>query len=332
MASSRVFAAYVATESPTDDDVESAAEALRPLLRQEMRKRGVLERSPGAWGYAGESWHDAETLNDLLHDCFVFVFTGNRKRWLAAHADNEDQTNAAVRRSVRNFLNELEQKKDPVGYRVYKNVQAAVAQAAAAHSLVVVQGDDNAVGSRTVVAARPAAPLGTVAALENAVNNWPDLAALGMNLSRHGPRGLQAAATAVARLASNYAPAWQIGELADALKKVLPPHASRSLNDSANPVPDSAAPPDRPVEESDTLEVRARQMRAAIACLPAQRKVRERLESHFAWMLDFFKANGRFPKQTEAADYFGEDRKRVSEDYHRLQPLVAKIWQLEPDS
>jgi hypothetical protein len=332
MASSRVFAAYVTKELPTDNDVESVLDALRPILRLRMRLRGVLGRSPGTWGYAGETWRDPETLNDLLHDCFVYVFTGNRKIRLAAYADDDREIDAAVSRAVRNFLNELVKRKDPLDHRVYKNVQAAVAQAIAAQTLVVVNGDDDSVESGTAVAAHPRASLGNATALEHAVNNWPERPTLGKDLSRHSPRGIQAAASAVAYLRTNYTQAWQVGELADLLKKALPPHTPRSLGEHSRFEPDKGLAPDRPVEDNDTIEVRTQQTRAAIEALPAQRKVRLRLANQFAWMLDFYKVNGHFPKQTDVARHFGEDRKRVNEDYQRLKPVLEEIWQLNPDT
>jgi hypothetical protein len=77
-----------------------------------MHQRGVWRRGPSTWGYAGHSWREEETFNDLLHDCFVSVFGGAKGKRLARlrqYAQNQLSIGGAVRNAVQNFLNEGEQ-------------------------------------------------------------------------------------------------------------------------------------------------------------------------------------------------------------------------------
>ena len=65
------FKDYVLKTSPTADDVAAVLDPLGKLLRQEMRRRGVWRQGSSNWGYAGRSWQEEETFNDLLSDCFA---------------------------------------------------------------------------------------------------------------------------------------------------------------------------------------------------------------------------------------------------------------------
>jgi len=187
MASPRLFARYVLNEAPTPNDVAAVLDALAPLLRRQMRHRGVWDLPPTAWGYAGRSWRDEETFNDLLSHCFAFVFTGRRLDRLREYASAQPSIDAAVGVSVRNFLNDKEREKDPAGHALFKNVQAAVSAGLAEGWLIVVGGAQDTITNQTVVApptcsATPEAELAAVAAL--ALHLGPFGCA-----SRPGPRG-----------------------------------------------------------------------------------------------------------------------------------------------
>src|SRR6266498_1324286 len=76
------FDDYVLKDSPTADDVAAVLGPLRKLLCQEMNRRGVWGQGPSNWGYAGRSWREEETFNDLLSDCFASVFDGEKGKRL----------------------------------------------------------------------------------------------------------------------------------------------------------------------------------------------------------------------------------------------------------
>src|SRR5438876_5335957 len=143
MARQGLFAEYVLKDSPTRDDVVAALDALGRFLRQVMRRRGVWELPPSAWDYAGRSWQEEETFNDLLFDCFAYVFDGEKGKRLARlrrYARQQPSIDGAVRTAVWNFLNEQEKRKDPAGHAVFKNIQAAVAEALEVSRVQVASG------------------------------------------------------------------------------------------------------------------------------------------------------------------------------------------------
>ena len=59
--------------------------------------------------------------------------------------------------------------------------------------------------------------------------------------------------------------------------------------------------------------------------------MKDRLLRLWAFMIDWYRKDGSFPEQAEVAKALGLPRQRVSEDYDRLQSLLAEIWALSPD-
>ena len=152
------FDDYVLKDSPTADDVAAVLDPLRRLLRREMRRRGVWGQGPSNWGYAGRSWGEEETFNDLLSDCFASVFDGEKGKRLTRlrqYARHQPSIAWTVRTAVRNFLNEQERQKDPDGHAVFKNIQAAVVGALDVGEMKVVDGKPGEVTNGTVVASAP---------------------------------------------------------------------------------------------------------------------------------------------------------------------------------
>jgi hypothetical protein len=314
--------------------VAAVADALRGVLRGQMRRRGVWQLRPAEWGYAGRSWREEETLNDLLHDCFAYVFTGRRKDRLRDYAREQPSIDAAVRRAVRNFLNAKEESKDRPGHAVFKNVQAAVAEALDGGRLVALGGAADGITGQTVVGLAPGRQTRRAGPDEvrGSVEGWPDRDALCRSIARRGPEGIRAAAQVLHRLAAECPGAWQVGEVVDALKRILPPRGAASLEDRASEVPSADLSPARPVEDEDTVRVRSERTRTAIAALKCQGKVKARLVSLWEWMLGRFRQDGSFPRQAEAVKDFGQERQRVSDDYARLRPLLVEIWGLNADN
>src|SRR5262245_8066090 len=113
MANPRLFAEYVLNDAPAPDEVGALLDALRRLLREEMRPQIAGNLAPSAWVYAGRSWSEEETFNDLLNDCYRVVFTGNRLLKFREYARNQASIDAAVRIAVRHFLCDLGRKRDP---------------------------------------------------------------------------------------------------------------------------------------------------------------------------------------------------------------------------
>lgn len=113
-------------------------QALAKVLRQEMRQRGLWNTPPTYVGvYGWQSWQQPGALDDITNQCFTYVFV-QRLRSLKAQLQVKDNIDGLVFRNVRNFLHELQKEHDPVGYRAYEVLRAAVETALEDGSLRVV--------------------------------------------------------------------------------------------------------------------------------------------------------------------------------------------------
>lgn len=330
------FEDFVLKDSPTDDDVAAVLDPLGRILRREMCRRGVWRQGPSNWGYAGRSWREEETFNDLLFHCFADVFDGEKGKRLARlrqYARHQLSIAGPVRTAVRNFLNEQEREKDPVGHAVFKNIQAAVAEALGIGQMRVVNGKDDTVTNGTVVvsASGGGCTKATPADLRKAINSWADGASLCGGMAKRSHRGLQAAAQVLSRLSEARRDSWRVGDLVDVLKQALPRREDGAFLELVSTVPGREPPPTRPVEDEDVVELKSGRTRAAIEGLSCQRKVKDRLLRLWDFMIDWYRKNGSFPEQAEVAETLGLPRQRVSEDYARLRPLLAEIRELSPD-
>lgn len=331
-----LFKNYVLKNAPTSDDVAAVLGPLGRILRKEMRRRGVWDRGPSNWGYAGRSWREKKTFDDLLCDCFASVFDGEKGKrltWLRQHAQHQPSIAGPVRTAVRNFLNEQEKEKDPVGHAVFKNIQAAVVEALGVGKMRVVDGKPGDVTNGTVVAS--ASGKGCTKApsmdLRVAINGWADVASLCGEMAKRSGRGLRAAAVVLSRLSGARLNSWQVGDLVDAVKQALPRREDGAFPEVASTVPGREPPPTRPVEDEEVVGLKSERTRAAIEGLPCRRKVKDRLLRLWTLMTNWYRECGSFPEQADVAEALDLPRQRVSEDYARLRPLLVEIWELSPD-
>ncbi len=151
--------------------------ALRVLLVNELRRRALWTLPPACLGvYGCVSWADEGAVEELLADCFLFVF-GERLRSLKAHLRLKANVEGLVLRSVRNFLHDTQKRHDPVGFRVFTLLRSVVRDAVAAGALHVVAGNPG-VGRDTVLgcspAAGPDAPVARPEELRAATGTWND--------------------------------------------------------------------------------------------------------------------------------------------------------------
>jgi hypothetical protein len=329
------FEDYVLKDAPTADDVAAVLDPLGKLLRREMRRRGVWDQGPSNWDYAGRSWREEETFNELLSDCFASVFDGEKGKRLIRlrqYARYQPSIAGVVRTAVRNFLNEQERQKDPVGHAVFKSIQAAVAEALSVGQMRVVDGNSGDVTNGTVVASAsgdgctkaPPTDLGA------AINGWADVASLCVQMAKRSGRGLRAAAEVLSRLSGARLDPWRVGDFVDAVKQVLPRREDGAFPEVASTVPGREPPPTRPVEDEEVVGLKSERTRVAIEGLPCQRKVKDRLLLLWASMIKWYREYGSFPKQAEAAEMMDLPRQGVSADYARLRPLLVEIWELDP--
>jgi hypothetical protein len=115
--------------------------SLRGALRAELRRRGLWESPPAYLGvYGWESW-DEGALEELLAECYAYVFI-QRLRSLEAQLAVKPNVEGLVFLNIRHFLHERQKEHDPVGSQVFEVLRSAVRAALAAGELYRVGGDE----------------------------------------------------------------------------------------------------------------------------------------------------------------------------------------------
>jgi hypothetical protein len=134
-----------------DDEVWAA---LRRLLVGELKRRSLWSLPPAYLGiYGCATWADPAAVEELVADCFVFVFA-ERFRSLKAQLRNKPNIEGLILRNVRDFLHETQRRHDPVGFRVFTVLLSTLRGAQSAGRLHVIAGSP-AVRHDTVLAFRP---------------------------------------------------------------------------------------------------------------------------------------------------------------------------------
>lgn len=157
-------------------EFEEVWTALRRLLVSELKRRSLWALPPACLGiYGCATWADPEAVEELVADCFVFIFV-ERFRSLKAQLRWKQDVEGLILRNVRNFLHETQKRHDPVGFRVFTVLRSAVRDALSAGELRVIAGSP-AVRHDTVLAFRPGASPEEAArpeALRPHVRAWND--------------------------------------------------------------------------------------------------------------------------------------------------------------
>lgn len=158
---------------------ESAWRALRGQLRRELRQKSLWSSPPSYVGvYDCESWGDRRSrsvgtgspLEEFLHDCFTFVLVERIPQLLARLKLNED-IEGDVRLYVRNFVHGRQKDHDPLGFRLFELLRAAIMLAQDADELFILAGDPS-VRNNTVLAFSPNASASPVKELGSLANGW----------------------------------------------------------------------------------------------------------------------------------------------------------------
>lgn len=125
---------------------------LRALLRNELKKRSLWDSPPSYLGVHGWTHWEApaaegparrvreDALGELVAECFPFIFV-TRIRGLKAQLKIKPNLDGLILLNVRHFLHERQKEHDPLGFRVFEVVHAAVCQAMARGELQVLAGD-----------------------------------------------------------------------------------------------------------------------------------------------------------------------------------------------
>jgi len=191
---SQEFTDYVRSLSPTGDPPDAKSferlwEALRVAVRREIKRRGLWESPPSYLGvYGWGSWQTAEragaerspavrqsdALDELIADCYSYVFI-TRLRSLRRLAAVNPTIDGVVVRSIRNFLHDTQRSQDPLGFRIFKVLRAALKRLLGKGRLHILSGGPK-IGNETIFGFRAdAAPsLAEGVELREFIQPWND--------------------------------------------------------------------------------------------------------------------------------------------------------------
>jgi hypothetical protein len=172
-----LFTQYVRSlEGDPDERLALAAwKRLREILKSELKKRGLWYNPPSYLGIFGWStWSEAGegALEELAAECYSFIFVDRLGR-LLAQLRVKPNIEGLILLNVRHFFLERQKEHDPLGYRVFEMVQAAVRQAVEQGELFVLSGDPQ-VRNSTVLGFAPGALEEAPASLGPLVARWND--------------------------------------------------------------------------------------------------------------------------------------------------------------
>ncbi len=217
-----VFADYVTQltpETPPDASAfDRALQALRKVLIHEMSRRGLWTAPPRYLGvYGGSRWDDGDLLEELLFDCYEFIFV-RRLPGLRRQSAAKSSIDGLIFLNVRHFLHDTQRRHDPLGYRIFEIVHGAVERLVEQGTLRVLEGDPK-IRNDTVLGFVPWADPATPAGLDgDRVRSWNDALMPELVTAWRRQAVVEAVANRIASLADEDAPIFRFRELVDPLK------------------------------------------------------------------------------------------------------------------
>ncbi|HWN41230.1 MAG TPA: hypothetical protein VNW71_03360 [Thermoanaerobaculia bacterium] len=168
-----VFTKYVRSLSQGEAAPDLFAALCRELsaaLRTELRRRGLWNNPPSYLGVLGGGKWDDDALEELRADAHTFVFL-DRLRSLRSQLASKPNVDGMVLLAVRNFVQERQEKHDPLGTQVYVVLRSAVEEAIEAGELYILQGGER-IGNGTVLGFEAGVPEPRAADLRALVARW----------------------------------------------------------------------------------------------------------------------------------------------------------------
>lgn len=128
-------------EPPDPSVFDRLLKKLRGALVYELKKRSLWFSPPSYLGiYGGTHWTDGDLLEELLLDCYLFIFI-RRLPGLKKQLESRANIDGLVFLNIRNFLYDAQRRHDPLGFRIYEVLQAAVLRLLERRVLHLLAGD-----------------------------------------------------------------------------------------------------------------------------------------------------------------------------------------------
>jgi hypothetical protein len=349
-----LFTQYVRSlEGAPDDRLALAVwEQLREILKGELKKRGLWHNPPsylGVFGWPAWSQEAGEgALEELAAECYSFIFVDRLGR-LQAQLRAKPNIEGLILLNVRHFFLERQKEHDPLGYRVFEMVQAAVQQAVEQGELFVLAGDPE-VRNDTVLGFSPGVPEDTAPApLAPLVARWNDdlLPDLVMARGRRQEEVWLKLRGLLRELEREGILSFRFRDLLDPLKSdtrrrwaaLLEGGEESAVKGGGVPTSEKGVRkvlPETPVEAQESLEKLTRYMSAAVSRMPMDPRTRDYLAT--LWQYLRFQAGAGEPAGSlerwvpDLGDTERFSQRRISQvlgiPRERLPGLFATLRQL----
>lgn len=106
-------------------------------------------REPGSSARGAQ----VSALGELVADCYAFIFV-DRLQSLKRHLEDKPDIDGLVLLNVRHFLHERQREHDPLGFRIFELLYAAVEEAVSSGALSLLAGDKK-IRNDTLLASAP---------------------------------------------------------------------------------------------------------------------------------------------------------------------------------
>lgn len=337
------FSEHVRTFGRDCDPEACVLPRLEKLLRERMRRRGLLTAPPAYLGYDIASWDAAGAFDDIVADCYLFAVV-KRIQGLRNQLVVRPDIDGLIRRNVDNFLFDRQLNKDPIGYAVFENLESAVADLATAGKASAAGIEEGRLRSAAIVrlgAADAASTPCDAERLRKAVGDaaeWSDALA-GLVTTSDGGREWMIGF--LKRIEAEGIRCFRVSDLVAAV-------ASRARNDWAarHAVPAGELGyegddeshrlvrlvwPDEAGETTEVLEMLKRIVPARIE-REQQARVRKGLTAVFEeWIITIVEEGVSRPNQAELARRLTMSAKTLSDYLQRLRGMMREILGEKPD-
>jgi hypothetical protein len=338
------FSEYLPRISPDAYPEEELLDALGKALRSHLKRMDLWDHSPEYLGYFDfRTWPEAfaggDATADPTLDCYLDAIVRRYSSLMDHLMTRKANVDGLVHLNIRRFILERQKSHDPVGYAVFKNLEAALQDLIAAGTVQDVQSGSERPGklrNRSLLAfggevpAQPASRETIEAALDDPawVTTLPRLSKLGKGAQR-------LLRECLVRLPAAGVQSFALGELVGPLKvRARAVHARRNLPPGDEVIPEGTAndavrelirivrPEAGYEEQREPLERLLRCVEQGIARGDFQGRTREGLERLLQELRQYAGSDEDIPSWAELARQLGARRATVWDHVARLRVLV----------
>lgn len=334
-------------EPPTAAAFEQVRRQLRSALVAELKRRGLWEAPPtyvgvlgaASWSAEGGPWQRDRALEELVLDCYAFIFV-ERLGSLLAQLRVKPNVDGLVHLNVRHFLHERQREHDPLGFRVFEALRNALRDAVEQGEMRIVEGDER-IRNDTVLAftSGPRAPTGAGVELAEIVRRWGDTLLPDL-VTAQGKARLGVAKKLwglLAQLREADVLSFRVKDLLDPLKKDVRARWAAlfeaDVGDGAGEEEGGGLKklvrfiePSRRLEEGDSFRALVNCVGGLIGSLEAGSAMRRYLDALWGFLRAHAVAGGEgaLPSQRKLATWLGVPRDRLPALYETLGGFVER--------